>query len=104
MEKQQAIRIWIDNALTKTKNVNLRASSSYGLKHICEASLGAYVSNEEIKIAMREKGYESKSVQGVNESYNISVVINKVIFKNKLGTHYDLESRSFNKKAKEIIV
>jgi phage FluMu gp28-like protein len=106
MEKQEYIRIWIDSALKKTKNINLKDSTSYGLKHICESSLGVYVSNLEIKTAMNEKGYKSysKSFSDLNESYNISIVINKVVFRNKLGTQYDLEQRTFHRRAKEIYI
>ena len=100
MEKQEYIHIWIDSALKKTKNINLKASTSYGLKHICESFLGVYVSNCEIKKAMREKGYKSN----LRNNYNISIVINKVVFRNKLGTEYNLEGRTFHRKAKEIYI
>ena len=56
--KKEYIKQWVENALTRTKNVNSNASSSYGLKHICESSIGVYVSNQEIIDVMTELGFE----------------------------------------------
>lgn len=94
MNKKEFISIWIDNALTKTKKINKIASSSYGLKHICEESIGMYVSNDEIKESMIEKGFLADK-KNLNWSFNISSKINKVVFDFRLGDQYSDINRCF---------
>jgi len=104
MSKEQYIKIWCLLALTKRKTINNNASSSYGLKHLCEDAIGIYVHNEEIKTAMKELGFKSRLWNTVNESYNITGVVNKVVFDKKLGNTYSDECRVFDPKAKIITV
>lgn len=58
--------------LEKTKVVNGKAPSSYGLKHVFE-SLGGppYVSNLQMKVAMRICGFSQDSDR-LNPHYNVS--------------------------------
>jgi len=100
--KKEYIKNWILNALTPTKKINKITASSYGLKHICEGSIGIYVSNEEIIDAMIELGFIYDG--DLNYYFNISKIINDVVFKEKLGSNYDNENRTFNKKAKKIFI
>lgn len=104
MTKKDYIKKWIENALTKTVKVNPNSSTSYGLKHYCEQSIGYYVSNEEMKENMKELGFLFEKCNRVNEYYNISIVVNKVVFTQKLGNQYKDIDRSFHVKAKEIKV
>jgi hypothetical protein len=99
--KTEYIKKWVENALTRTKNVNSNAPSSYGLKHLCEDSIGVYVSNQEIIDVMTELGFKKKKVT-VNYDFNISKIVNKVLFKNKLGSCYSCNYRVFNTKSKTI--
>lgn len=101
MNKEKMIDLWIENALSKTKNVNKNASSSYGLKHFCEESIGVYVSNDEMKNAMIDFGFISDK-KGVNWHFNISKKINRIIFKNKLSNLYSDKNRVFT--GKEIFI
>jgi hypothetical protein len=89
--KKEYIKKWIELALKKTKNTNKLAPSSYGLKHLCESSIGVYVSNHEMKQCMNEMGFKSVLQNGVNEIYNISSNINNVVFINKLGNFYQVK-------------
>lgn len=98
MTKYQMINLWVDNALVKTKILNSISPSSYGLKHLCEESIGVYVSNEEIKAAMISKGFMVDDCNNLNWHFNISVKINKVIFSKKLGNNYDNKSRYYRGK------
>lgn len=104
MEKKDYIKAWVKNALTKTKNVNQNASSSYGLKHYCEDSIGEYVSNDEMKEVMKELGFISKTENNINELYNISKRINRVIFLKSYGIEKNNSYRLYSPKSKEIIL
>jgi hypothetical protein len=99
--KKEYIKQWVENALTRTKNVNPNASGSYGLKHICESSIGVYVSNQEIIDVMTELGFEKRK-QGINYDFNISKIVNKVVFKNKLAETYNDIYRTYNRRSKTI--
>ena len=99
--KKDYIKQWIENALTRTKNVNPNAPGSYSLKHICECSIGVYVSNQEIIDIMTELGFKSKK-HGVNYDFNISKIVNKVVFKNKLANTYEDDIRVYPKTSKTI--
>ena len=99
--KKEYIKQWVENALTRTKNVNSNASSSYGLKHICESSIGVYVSNQEIIDVMTELGFEKRK-QGINYDFNISKIVNKVVFKNKLSETYKDDYRVYHIRSKTI--
>ena len=101
--KNEYIKNWIKHALTVTKSINKNASSSYGLKHICEESIGCYVSNDEIIDAMIDLGFKYSS-NHINYHFNISKIINNVSFKNKLGREYNSQNRCFNKRSKEILL
>jgi hypothetical protein len=93
--KKDYIKKWCELALTKTKNINPKTSSSYGLKHCCEESIGLYVSNQEIIETMEELGFMKKS-DGVNCKFNISKIVNKVVFENKLGKEYSNNNRQYH--------
>lgn len=80
--KQDYIKKWIELALTPRKTINKLAPHSYSLKHICEDALGDYVSNDELKDAMKEIGYVG--TKELNPYYNISSNIKKVRLKNPL--------------------
>lgn len=99
--KKDYIKQWVENALTRTKNVNSNAPSSYGLKHICESSIGVYVSNQEIIDVMTELGFKIKK-DGVNYDFNISKVVNKVVFKTKLAKTYNDDNRVYHRRSKTI--
>lgn len=106
MDKKEMIKTWIRLALTPVQRVQSNAPSSYGLKHHCEDAIGQYVHNNEIIECMEELGFLRKhhGRNSPNYDYNISKIINKVIFKNKdMGT-YDLKQRHFHHKSKEIVL
>lgn len=98
--KKELIKKWAELALTRTKVINKKAPSSYGLKHYCEDAIGEYVSNEDIKDVMFELGFISNNKY--NPSYNISSIINKVVFENKINNMYSDENRLFHKRAIKI--
>lgn len=97
--KKEYIKKWCELALTEVKNINNSAPSSYGLKHYCEDSIGEYVSNKEIIEVMVELGYNSKKYYNINYSYNISKIVNKVIFNKRLGNQYQNDCRVFSKRS-----
>lgn len=97
--KKDYIKKWCELALTKTKNINYNANSSYGLKHYCEDAIGSYVSNDEIIEVMKELGYNSKIINNINYKYNISKIVNEVIFNKRLGNEYQRKCRVFNKRS-----
>ena len=99
--KKEYIKQWVENALTRTKNVNSNASGSYGLKHICESSIGVYVSNQEIIDVMTDLGFEKRKY-GINYDFNISKIVNKVVFKNKLAETYNDTYRAYHRRSKTI--
>ena len=99
--KREYIKKWVENALTRTKNVNSNASGSYGLKHICEDAIGVYVSNKEIIDIMTELGFKKK-IEGVNYDFNISKIVNKVVFKSKLSETYKDNNRVYHPRSKTI--
>lgn len=99
--KKDYIKEWVENALTRTQNVNPKAPGSYGLKHYCENSIGVYVSNQDIIDVMTELGFK-KTTDGINFDFNISKIVNKVVFKNKLGITYNDNNRVYHSKAKTI--
>lgn len=97
--KKQYIKKWCELALTEIKTINYTAPSSYGLKHYCEDAIGVYVSNTEIIEVMKELGYNSRIFYGINHNYNISKIINKVVFSKRLGDLYKNDYRCFNKRS-----
>lgn len=102
ISKKDYIKKWCELALVRTKNINTKASSSYGLKHYCEESIGIYVSNQEIIEIMEKLGFIKQRCNGLNYQFNISKIINKVIFKNKLGKEYAGNSRQFHPRSVNI--
>lgn len=60
------------NLPTRTKRPNTRTATSYTLKHMTERYTGFYVSNLQLKVAMRILGY-TRTPYGLNPVYNISV-------------------------------
>jgi hypothetical protein len=100
--KNEFIKMWAEAALTKTKCINQRAASSYGLKHYGEESIGEYVSNQEMIDILTELGFDKKRYAGPNYLFNISKIINKVIFKNRLGREYSNSNRVYNPRSKTI--
>jgi hypothetical protein len=99
ISKKDYIKKWCELALKEVKNINTSAPSSYGLKHYCEDSIGTYVSNEEIIEVMNELGYNSRSFHRINCHYNISKIINKVIFSKRLGNQYKNDFRIFSERS-----
>jgi hypothetical protein len=97
--KKDYIKKWCELALKEVNNINQSAPSSYGLKHYCEDSIGEYVSNNEIIQVMEELGYNSKKYYNINYNYNISKIINKVVFSKRLGDQYQHNCRKFNKRS-----
>jgi len=102
--RRQYIKIWCETALTKRKTINVKSNSSYGLKHICEGAIGVYVSNEEIIECMESLGFIKRRQIGSNFQFNISKIVNNVVFKDRLGLLYSNEYRCFNRKSKTIII
>lgn len=101
--KNEFIKKWVESALTKTKNVNRISASSYKLKHICEESIGVYVSNQEMIDTLKELGFEMKIIKGTpNYLFNISSIIKRVVFKTKLGNQYNNTTRHFNIKTETV--
>lgn len=72
MENKDLIISWIKTNLKARKNIN-NSISSYGLKHRCERDLGFYVSNDEIKLCMKELNFKSVPYH-CNEYYNITIL------------------------------
>jgi hypothetical protein len=97
--KKDYIKKWCELALKEVNNINQSAPSSYGLKHYCEDSIGEYVSNNEIIEVMEELGYNSKKYYNINYNYNISKIINKVVFNKRLGNQYQYNCRTFSKRS-----
>ena len=88
------IKKWVESALKKTKNINFNALSSYGLKHICEDSIGVYVSNQEMIDTLKELGFEMKIIKGTpNYLFNISSIIKRVGYSKRTPPNIeDMES------------
>lgn len=97
--KKDYIKKWCELALKEVNNINHSAPSSYGLKHYCEDAIGSYVSNDEIIEVMEELGYNSKIINNINYNYNISKIVNEVIFSKRLGNEYQQKCRVFNKRS-----
>lgn len=55
----------------RTKRVNLKTPTSYGLKHIIEREIGTYTTNLQVKVAARVLGLESDGAP-LNKRYNLS--------------------------------
>lgn len=100
--KKDYIKKWCELALVKTKNINYNANSSYGLKHYCEDAIGTYVSNDEIIEVMKELGFITTNSKHINYHYNISKVVNRVIFSEKLANTYSDKCRAFSYNYKTI--
>lgn len=98
--KKELIKKWCELALTKTKAINYKAPSSYGLKHYCESSIGDYISNDEIKEVMIELGFNSDLK--LNSSYNISKIINRVLLISGKKM-YSNDNRVFHSSSKTIV-
>jgi hypothetical protein len=97
--KKEYIKKWCELALKEIKTINYSAPSSYGLKHYCENSIGIYVSNKEIIEVMNELDYNSRVFYGINHNYNISVIVNKVVFSKRLGREYSNDYKSYHKRS-----
>lgn len=69
-EQQLMIRKWIRFMFNHKKNIN-KVRSSYGLKHLCEETLGFYVHNDAIKKAMLLENFIAETGT-VNWNFNIS--------------------------------
>lgn len=69
-EQQLMIRKWIRFMFNHKKNID-KARSSYGLKHLCEETLGFYVHNDAIKKAMLLENFIAETGT-VNWNFNIS--------------------------------
>lgn len=97
--KKDYIKKWCELALKEIKTINYSAPSSYGLKHYCENSIGIYVSNSEIIEVMKELGYNSRVFYGINHNYNISVIVNKVVFSKRLCNQYSNDYKTYHKRS-----
>lgn len=97
--KKEYIKKWCELALKEIKTINFSAPSSYGLKHYCENSIGTYVSNSEIIEVMNELGYNSRVFYGINYNYNISVIVNKVVFNKRLGNQYSNDYKTYHQRS-----
>lgn len=62
---------WVDKNVTSRKSA--ANMTSYGLKHVCERSVGFYVSNLQMKVAMRLRGHEPINPSELNHRYRIYV-------------------------------
>ena len=71
-EQQTAIIQWISENCSLRSTWNYKASS-YKLKHMCERSLGFYVSNVCMKTAMRLMCYEPKNPEEINHFYKVNI-------------------------------
>lgn len=69
-EQQLMIRKWIRFMFNHKKNID-KVRNSYGLKHLCEETLGFYVHNDAIKKAMLLENFIAKT-ETVNWNFNIS--------------------------------
>lgn len=69
-EQQLMIRKWIRFMFNHKKNID-KTRSSYGLKHLCEETLGFYVHNDAIKKAMLLENFIAETGT-VNWNFNIS--------------------------------
>lgn len=97
--KKEYIKKWCELALKEVKNINSSAPSSYGLKHYCENSIGVYVSNTEIIEVMKELGYKSRVYCKINHDYNISIIVNKIVFNKRLGNEYSNDYKSYHSRS-----
>ena len=70
-EQADMLRAIAENLPTKTKHPNMRAGSSYAIKHMLEHYLGRYVSNLQCKVAFRILWYD-RGGDDLNPHYNIS--------------------------------
>lgn len=70
-EYQQKVIEWAENRLVKMKAKN-GFVTSYGLKHICEKTIGQYVSNDYMKAALILCGFTSYDKNKLNQCYNIT--------------------------------
>lgn len=70
-EGRMAVLDWIDENVTARKNV--ARTTSYGLKHRCERDVGFYVSNLQMKVAMRLQGHEPVNPDALNHRYRVYV-------------------------------
>lgn len=93
--KQAYIKKWIELSLFPIRKINKKTPTSYGLKQLCEQSIGDYVSNDEFKDVMSEVGYTGTNE--INPYYNISSKIKKVSFKNTLDYLKDNNQKNTNK-------
>ena len=66
-EEQQRLYAWVLENVAPRKAT--RPVSSYWRKHVAEKSIGFYVSNGELKGAMREAGFEPVHDNGINAWY-----------------------------------
>lgn len=69
-EQQLMIRKWIRFMFNHKKGID-KTRSSYGLKHLCEETLGFYVHNDAIKKAMLLENFIAETGT-VNWNFNIS--------------------------------
>lgn len=70
--EQAAILHALDvNLPTRTTRPNRNTPTSYGIKHAVERYVGFYVSNLQLKTAMRILGY-TRSADALNPCYNIT--------------------------------
>ena len=70
-EFQQKVFEWAESRLVKMKTKHT-CVTSYGLKHICEKTIGQYVSNDDMKAAMILCGFTSYDKNKLNQFYNVT--------------------------------
>lgn len=70
-EFQEKVIQWAESRLVKMKT-KTTCVTSYGLKHICEKTIGQYVSNDDMKAAMILCGFTSYDKNKLNQFYNVT--------------------------------
>lgn len=72
MKLKTKLKFWIAIALQPTR-VSIYKHSSYGLKHIAERAIGQYVSNTQMKQALRRAGYKPINRNELNHRYRLTI-------------------------------
>ncbi len=72
-ERQRAVLAWIDDNVKPAHRTNT-SQTSYGLKHLLEDDTGIYLTNNQFKDAMWEKGYKPVDPKALNWLYKIKKI------------------------------
>jgi metal-dependent HD superfamily phosphatase/phosphodiesterase len=93
-EKHEALVNWYRTEFVPTTTINKRNGYSYRLKHAAEHQLGSqvngYVSENDLRVAMKEAGYQE---HGENHCFCIAnkspAIIHYLMEKGELPSHPD---------------